>query len=502
MNAPLRLVGARRPGARWLATAITLASSGFAPCAVADEFAPSPLQRGIWKQSPPSFVAEAPGAPAFTAASTNVWHLPGFVFPAAMTLEGDDLYVTNHQGSDLVTVVDVQTFGAEVISQTIATPVDPIDLVVAGSELWVVGPARNALHHRPIAGGVWNSIALPAAFPEWSYGHVVTAHPDGVRLFVAQLWENRIQVVDRTAGVVIQTISDLHHLPEQVLFFAGGTRMAVLSVGLDAPHCQAIGPHVAVYAVSGPATRLFEFDVSGECPLSIAEDSGTLFVTRDGGIAAYDAANGQLLASGGASTLGRYSIVAEGELVTQSVGTIIKAPLDLSSQAACDSLLQNPLTASPALGEMAAIADGRLFIANRNDGTLTIVDLDPACEPYGDGCPGTGGIVPTLSCTGTPSPGQSFSLDLGDGLGGASAWLFGGTQAAESAMGAGCSLLVAPLAAPFGPLVLDGGGAVSVPVPVPAGTPLGTAATVQAFVIDGQGALGFSNTNALALKVE
>ncbi len=132
-----------------------------------------------------------------------------------------------------------------------------------------------------------------------------------------------------------------------------------------------------------------------------------------------------------------------------------------------------------------------------------------ACCPgnivaYGTGC-GSGGFSPILAITGCPTPSGSIGLTVTNALGGSSTLLFLGLAQATLPMGYGCSLNVSP---PF-PLFMvplagsgPGSGWVSLSLPIPAGIPLGSVATLQAFVVDPGGALGFSNTNGVQLTIQ
>lgn len=125
--------------------------------------------------------------------------------------------------------------------------------------------------------------------------------------------------------------------------------------------------------------------------------------------------------------------------------------------------------------------------------------------PYGSGCAGTGGFVPDLSLTGCVAPCGMVTLEMKGGLGGAPAFLFLGSQTAAIPMWFGCTLNVAPLFGPFGPIMLSGSGAgagaFSVGATIPITSPLGTV-TTQGFVVDPGGVGGYSNTNGVQLTIE
>jgi len=127
--------------------------------------------------------------------------------------------------------------------------------------------------------------------------------------------------------------------------------------------------------------------------------------------------------------------------------------------------------------------------------------------PYGSGCAGSGAFVPALAMTCCPSPGQSVTLSLTQGLGGASAiFFFGLAQSAIAIPGPGsCTLLIAPVWPLIVTLPLSGSGpgngSLAFLGTIPPGSPLGIV-TMQAFVIDPGVSQGYSNTNALELHVQ
>ncbi len=130
------------------------------------------------------------------------------------------------------------------------------------------------------------------------------------------------------------------------------------------------------------------------------------------------------------------------------------------------------------------------------------------CGPlltYGTGCAGSGGFIPDLAMSGCATANGSLDLSIGQGRGGALAWLFVGATQTSLSMGAGCTLNVWPALGPYGPLPLSGSGpghgSFSAPVALPPASPLG-AVTVQAFVLDPGAALGFSNSNGVLATIE
>ncbi|MFG0320256.1 MAG: FG-GAP repeat domain-containing protein [Planctomycetota bacterium JB042] len=125
--------------------------------------------------------------------------------------------------------------------------------------------------------------------------------------------------------------------------------------------------------------------------------------------------------------------------------------------------------------------------------------------PFGDGCAGTGGVVPSLEVLGSPAVGGTASVAVDQTLGGAPVFLVVGPGAAALPMGFGCDLLVQPPLSPLvGPFPATGSGAgagqLAFSAAIPAGAPPGRFA-VQAFVADAGGAGGFANTNGVAFTV-
>ncbi len=144
-----------------------------------------------------------------------------------------------------------------------------------------------------------------------------------------------------------------------------------------------------------------------------------------------------------------------------------------------------------------------------NLGTVTVTVSDPACpgraEAYGFGCPGTDDILPTLSVTGCPTPGEILTVELANALGGAEAYLLVGRQRAAEELPRGCVRRVGAIVKQLGPFALAGSGAgqgtLSFSKPIPARY-LGSTLTVQGFVRDAMGASGFSSTNGVEIRIE
>lgn len=130
--------------------------------------------------------------------------------------------------------------------------------------------------------------------------------------------------------------------------------------------------------------------------------------------------------------------------------------------------------------------------------------------PYGTGCAGSGGFVPTLAVSGCASAGDLAAFAIDHGLGGSQALFLIGFGQGAVPIGGGCLLnLLAPLPAPIGPFPLlgsgPGTGSISFVLPVLAGqsaaSTIGLAFVLQAFVIDAGNPIGATATNGVALHL-
>lgn len=127
---------------------------------------------------------------------------------------------------------------------------------------------------------------------------------------------------------------------------------------------------------------------------------------------------------------------------------------------------------------------------------------------YGQGCAGSGGIVPTFTALNPAIAGQALNLSIADAVGGGSAIVFLGLGQASLPVGPiACNLLVSPApllvqtpAIPMGG-VGPGAGAVQFGGALP-GTTSGLIFNMQAFVIDGGAPAGFCATNGLEFDVQ
>lgn len=165
--------------------------------------------------------------------------------------------------------------------------------------------------------------------------------------------------------------------------------------------------------------------------------------------------------------------------------------------------------------------DHALFLVDLATGTAQLLHQFQAHDPkfasmtgnpcpgsattYGVGCAGTGGFVPELAWTGCPSPGSFVEISIRGGLGGSFGVLVFGALQTNVPLGAGCSLLVAPLLpatvsvplTPGGP----GQGDATAGVVMPA-LPPGITFTMQALIADPSTGIGGSVTNGVEIFVQ
>lgn len=123
--------------------------------------------------------------------------------------------------------------------------------------------------------------------------------------------------------------------------------------------------------------------------------------------------------------------------------------------------------------------------------------------PFGVGCPGSGGFVPSLEIVGCIATGYDAVVRIAGGLGGSQAFFVIGLVQASTPIGGGCLLNVAPLVVgPVGPIPLSaggpGGGNAILPTTIPPIVPAVVGGfTVQVLIGDPASPIGFTATNGV-----
>lgn len=133
-------------------------------------------------------------------------------------------------------------------------------------------------------------------------------------------------------------------------------------------------------------------------------------------------------------------------------------------------------------------------------------DCDAYTVDYGTACVGSGGIEPSLTGSGCPEPGGSFTLSIADFLGGAPAFLGIGAGPETLSLPIGCDVQIAPtLPGGVVPLVLPGvgpgGGGFDLTLDVPPGVPV-LDLFFQVFAVDAGAPIGVSASGAVQVHVE
>ncbi len=127
--------------------------------------------------------------------------------------------------------------------------------------------------------------------------------------------------------------------------------------------------------------------------------------------------------------------------------------------------------------------------------------------PYGVGCPGSGGFVPTLWADGCATPGGTMVLHVEGVLGGAPAWLVAGTGSTSISLGSGCRLYVDPNGLALFPITtfglpVAGQGHHTLSIPLGAATPPGLVFAMQIAVADSASPIAFAGSNGLLMFVQ
>jgi len=165
-----------------------------------------------------------------------------------------------------------------------------------------------------------------------------------------------------------------------------------------------------------------------------------------------------------------------------------------------DKLLPLPLAEGMNFAETLVVDGGDVVAGIPSNGKAYVYS---AFVPYLDGCPGTGGELPTVSMSGRPETAGVVTVRIDNGLGGAASLLLVGTQAASIPASSICTLLVSPILATV-PLVLSAGGpgagSIAVSSALPAGLS-GTTIRLQAVVQDAGSEVGISFTNGVAAEI-
>lgn len=413
----------------------------------------------------------------------SVRWLHGFDHPGPVALDGDTLYVGS-TSQPRVYVVDVATPGAEAIVGTLDTPIVPEDIELVHGRIVVYANFPEVLWHRPLAGGAWSAIPLSPGPVKEPVGNVLAHHPLENKVYVPRGFNDKIEVVDLDAGAVVATMTNLHDGPSRVAVTEDGTRLLALCFFSSVSGCPLPGPNAALFALPD-LTKLYEVDLSGDCPLNIEIQGERFFVFSEFGLSSFDLADGAPRAH--LDTPQHWFWAGQDRRQLLSVNTTQRLEIvnyELTEVEAVFTLLEGPVSFGPVIRDFAAAppCDGRIFFSNLT-GALTIVDMPSPYQPYGDACASPGGEVPVLSAQGCPEPGATVAYTVQGGAPGTPAVLLFGLSAALAPLGAGCTLYVLPFSPFTQPLALGPAGSATFTFGIAPAVPPGILLHGQAFLL-------------------
>ncbi len=120
---------------------------------------------------------------------------------------------------------------------------------------------------------------------------------------------------------------------------------------------------------------------------------------------------------------------------------------------------------------------------------------------YGTGCQGTNG-VPVLAGAGCPSPGDTITISISNGLGNANGLILLGAGTTSASITGSCMIDNLPLFPPVVPISLSVAGTLTVASVLPGSTPTPADVYLQAIFADAGNPDGISATNALQMHIQ
>lgn len=207
------------------------------------------------------------------------------------------------------------------------------------------------------------------------YGHLL--YPYGRRMFVNHPHENVIDVVNLDTRAVEHTLTGFEYYAARIAF--AGDYLVVVENGLSQPDCTSYGPHYSVYRLSD-YSRVLRRSIQGDCPMDVVARGDRLYIAFVNGVREYDLLSGQVLGGISFFPVGWHMLSTGRELIVQQYwdGALYLVDFDLTSVASTYTLITPPNYWTPPIEEMAAMpvfTDGRIFVTNRDNSGLSIVDL-------------------------------------------------------------------------------------------------------------------------------
>jgi hypothetical protein len=161
-----------------------------------------------------------------------------------------------------------------------------------------------------------------------------------------------------------------------------------------------------------------------------------------------------------------------------------------------------------AIGELNGDYTPDMVIANSASANVTVVLTDPLAQVkvFGTGCPGSGGLVPSIGTVGLPVAGSTtFALTVSDGKPQSPVVLGLSLSQATTPLSGGCTVYLGLSFSLISPGLTDNAGSLSLVVPIPgsASAFFGREAFFQFLVADEQGAYlnRWAFSDAVRIKV-
>ncbi|MFG0316490.1 MAG: DUF6923 family protein [Planctomycetota bacterium JB042] len=337
------------------------------------------------------------------------------------------------------------------------------------------------------------------------------------------LWvkhEAELRTVDPSSGATIDVVEVDPALPSGASAFVPGVGLYVLHTPSGAQaELWRIDPHSGAAQLVGPTGYWWVYDA-----LAVDPTTGVLYAKRASHLYRVDDQTGamtyQAVLSGSFSGYAMSMTVGAGGqgYVCDSHAGLFQLDLGTGKLTKRGDLSIAELY----LTELTVDRQGGLWGTHFGGGTYSIDPATATATPafdvgyhqtatfgcdarnYGVGCPGSGGVTPTLDMHGCPAVGQTIELALEGGLGGSQALTLLGLAKSETAIGGGCtawitSVLPASFVLPLSPGG-PGDGAFSIGATLPASAS-GAKLNLQSFVLDPATPLGFTATNGVEMEV-
>jgi YVTN family beta-propeller protein len=438
-------------------------------------------------------------ARAYVDTGERVWDL-------AITPDGRYAVVTNTESST-VSVIDLTT---DTRVAQLSVPTRPTELAIA--------PDGRTAYVTTVAGTdqVWfinlngGGSSVIGSVPAGQLGTIIYTYnvssgmalsPSGALLAVCVSFDDQLLLIDTATRSVVARVP-VGDFPIRCAFSPDGTRAYVT---------HSFSNDVRVVAINGGSSAVIATVPGVSFPLTVDVDAAGSFVYAGSfdsqnprlhvistasnttvatvpmaspvRATAYSATDGVLYCALTGNSLARVRAAGTSSAVIERV-TLVGSPADLVFSEA----LRRAYTAEPGARDgVDVVAYGGLFTS------------------YGVGLAGSGGFVPNLAGSGTPSPGETVALVVTQGLGGSPGVFVVGLNRISLPIFGG-TLLVDPVFTVThtlgGSIGVPGAGGISVPIVLPPGSGLiGTRIVFQGVYFDPGAVQGLSMTAGLEMLI-